>query len=229
MKDLKFIGVGGSVALEFGGNSAYLKDGKTLLLIDCCEGAAIKLKERHVFNGVENMVIGITHTHADHVAGLGVLIWYSNFILNIKPKIISNSKSFELHLKELLKLQGVKDKYFEFVDAKDVVINNCRIEMMPTTHTPALECFGIMFTDNKGKYYYTGDTNDFEHVKSLVNDSQIKKIYCEISWKSKKTHIEYEQLKTVKSDKLVLMHFEDVKLYNQAIKDQFNVANMEKN
>lgn len=161
MKDLKFIGIGGAYALGLGGNCAYLKDGKTLLLIDCCEDATSKLKENNAFCYVAEIVIAITHTHADHCAGLGTFIWYSNFILNIKPQIISNSDTFEEHLRELLKLLGVEEKFFEFVNSANVVVDNCKIEMLPTTHTKILESFGIMFADNEGKYYYTGDTNDF--------------------------------------------------------------------
>jgi len=96
--------------------------------------------------------------------------------------------------------------------------------MLKTTHTPNLECFGIMFTDKFGKYYYTGDTNDFENIKKLVNDEHLKKIYCETSNASYSVHIEYEKLKEIKSDKLILMHFEDIKLYNHAKKDGFNIA-----
>lgn len=32
--------------------------------------------------------------------------------------------------------------------------------MQRTTHTPKLQCFGIIFQDKLGKCYYTGDTND---------------------------------------------------------------------
>ena len=62
-------------------------------------------------------------------------------------------------------------------------------------------------------------SNYFENVKQLVKNEQIKKIYCEASWKSYNAHIEYEMLKEIKCDKLVLMHFEDIDLYNLAIKD----------
>ena len=53
MKDLKFIGIGGAYALELGGNCAYLKDDKILLLIDCCEDATNKLKEKNAFCDVK--------------------------------------------------------------------------------------------------------------------------------------------------------------------------------
>ena len=224
MKDLTFIGIGGAYALGLGGNCAYMKDDNTLLLLDCCEDATAKLKEKKAFANIKEITIAITHTHSDHVAGLGTLIWYSNFLLNIKPKIISNSPTFENHLRQLLKLLGVEEKFFEFISPSRVCVDNCNLDMVPTTHTPILESFGIMFSDKTGKYYYSGDTNDFDNIKRLVNDSKVKKVYCEASWKSYNAHIEYEKLKEIKCDKLVLMHFEDIDLYKLAKQDGFNVA-----
>ena len=224
MIDLKFIGIGGAYALTLGGNCAYLKDKDSLLLIDCCEDAALKLKDRNIFYNIKNITIAITHTHSDHVAGIGTLIWYSNFLLGIKPKIIKNSQSFELHMRKLLQMLGVEDKFFEFIEPSNVNVKECTLEMIPTKHTPILESFGIMFSDSDGKYYYSGDTNDFESIKNLVGDTQIKKVYCEASWESYNAHIAYQNLKNIKCDKLVLMHFEDDKLYKLAQDDGFNVA-----
>ena len=127
-----------------------------------------------------------------------------------------------------MKLLGVEEKFFEFVNSSNIMVDNCNIEMLPTTQTPILESFGIIFTDDKGKYFYTSDTNDFKNAKQFVKNEQIKKFYCEASWKSYNAHIEYEMLKEIKCDKLVLMHFEDIDLCNLAIKDGFNVATISK-
>lgn len=224
MKELTFIGVGGAFAVELGGNCAFLKDGKTLLIVDCCEDATNKLKSNNAFDGVEDLFVAITHTHADHVAGLGTLIWQCNSIFNIKPKIVSNSNSFESHLRQLLTLLGVGENLFEFVSAATVHVDGCKIEMLPTMHTPMLEAFGIMFSDSKGKYYYTGDTNDFQYVKELALDEDVKRIYCEVSRNAGNLHLVYDSLKEIKSNKFVLMHFENTDLYNLAKKDGFNVA-----
>ena len=225
MKDLQFIGIGGAYALGLGGNCAFLKEGKTLLLFDCCEDATIKLKNAGAFEGTTNIVIALTHTHADHVAGIGTLIWYCNFILNIKPQIITNSPAFKKHLSTLLSCLGVQAKFFDFIKPTQAKVGNIKIEMMPTNHTAILDCFGIMLTDQNGKYYYTGDTKDFDFVKALTQDPTVKKIYCEASWDTYDAHIKYDLLKTIKCEKLTLMHFEDEKLYALAKKDGFNVAN----
>ena len=103
MKKLKFIGVGGAMNLELGGNCCYLKDGDNLLVIDACEDATKKLVEEDAFKGVKNIYIAITHTHYDHVAGLGILIWYANFVYKIKPTIIYKTFRYKCNLKKLLK------------------------------------------------------------------------------------------------------------------------------
>lgn len=224
MIDLKFLGIGGASAVSLGGNCAYIKKDETLLLIDCCEEATTKLKDKNAFDDIKNVIVAITHTHFDHVAGLGTLIWFCNDLLQIKPKIVANSPSFETHLRKLLKLVGMPEECFEFVSQSSVKIGDCKVEMQHTTHTPTLECFGVMLSDNDGKYYYTGDTNDFETVCALTCDDQIKKIYCETCFESHGAHIEYLKLKQIKSNKLILMHFENAKLYELAKKDGFNVA-----
>ncbi|MBR1984596.1 MAG: MBL fold metallo-hydrolase [Clostridia bacterium] len=226
MKDLEFIGIGCSYALDLGGNCAYLKENEKLLLIDCCESATKKLVDKKAFEGVKEIIIAITHTHADHISGLGTLIWYCNFLLNIKPKIVRNSSSFENTLKSILTLSGVSKKHYEFIDAKTTEVGGVKIQMMPTTHSPKLECYGVMFSDDFGLYYYTGDTNDFENIKKLALDKNVKKIYTEASNESYGVHIAYKDLKTIKRDKLVLMHFEDIKLLETAKKDGFNVAKL---
>lgn len=224
MKDLEFIGIGGAYNLELGGNCAYLKEKDTLFLIDCCEEATAKLNKKGALSGVKEIIVAITHTHADHVSGLGTLIWYSNFILNIKPKIVKNSPTFVEHLTNLLTLLGVDSKFYEFIEPQTVNINGLKIDMQKTTHTEKLECFGIEFSDNLGKYYYSGDTNDIEKIKALLQNPQFKKVYCEASHESYGVHISYNDLKQINCPKLTLMHFETLALYNQAIQDGFNIG-----
>lgn len=91
MKKLSFIGIGGATNIELGGNCSYLKEEDNLLVIDMCEGATEKLEKANAFKDIKNIYVAIINTHFDHVAGLGVFIWYCNFNLNINPKIIYNN------------------------------------------------------------------------------------------------------------------------------------------
>ncbi len=224
MNKLKFLGCGSATNFEFGGNCAYLKHGNKLLLIDCCEDVTKKLIKAKAFDGIDDFTIVITHTHFDHIAGIGVLIWFCIYRLNIKPKIISNSKSFEKTLKKFLELGGVKQHHFEFISQSQFSLGDLTLEMLPTTHVKTLECFGIMFKDKNGQYYYTGDTNDFEFIKKLLKNKNIKTIYCECYESQTNTHIYYNDIKMLDRDKLVLMHFSSANLYKTAIADGFKVA-----
>ena len=223
MKRFKFIGCGGAVNLELGGNSCYLKDNDNLIIIDACEEATKKLLDDNAFDGIKNIYIAITHTHFDHVAGLGVLIWYSYIYLNIVPHIIYNDDKYKASLTELFNLTGVLDNYYTFIHEKDLSLS-FTVNMQPTEHYPNIQCFGIMFEDGEGKYYYTGDTKDYMYVRKLSEDPTVKTIYSEVATESYGVHIKYDDIKDLDKNKLVLMHFDTMDLYNKVIEDGFTPA-----
>ena len=57
MKDLEFIGIGGAYNLELGGNCAFLKEKNTLIVIDCCEDATVKLFKRCTFKNINQIIV----------------------------------------------------------------------------------------------------------------------------------------------------------------------------
>lgn len=224
MNDLKFLSIGGATNIEFGGNSCYYKDGDNLLVIDMCESVTKKLFDENAFKDVKNIYVIITHTHFDHVSGLGIFIWYCNFYLNIKPIIIYKTNKYKNTLKKLLKITGVDLKYVDFRNDSNFKINNLKIELCPTSHVNYLQCFGIMFYNNNDKFYYTGDTKDINYIRKLNSDNNVKKIYTEVATETYGVHIKYDDLLDLDKSKLVLMHFDTVELYNRAKRDNFNVA-----
>ncbi len=225
MEKLNFIGIGGATNIELGGNCCFLKNKGSLLIVDACEEATKKLIEVDAFKDIKNIYIVITHTHYDHVAGLGVLIWYSNFYLNIIPQIIYNDDEYKFTLSRLLRITGVDEKLFAFVD-ESLLNFDFSINMKPTTHAPNLQCFGIMFEDSEGKYYYTGDTNDFNYVRELSKDASVKTIYSEVATETYGVHIKYDDIKDLDKDKLILMHFDTMDLYKKVISDGFKTASI---
>ena len=223
MEKLKFIGYGGATNVKLGGNCSYIIDNDNLLIIDACEEATNKLLKNKVFRNIKNVYIAITHTHYDHVGGLGVLIWYLAYELKIIPKIIYNDETYKKTLSELFSITGVKEKTYNFIHEKDLKLS-FKVNMLPTTHTDDLQCFGIMFTDKLGKYYYTGDTNDIEFIKKLSSDDSVKTIYCEVSEDSPKKHIVLNDLLNLNKKKFILMHFTSNKVYKKAKRNSFKTA-----
>lgn len=223
VKQLNFIGTGGATNAALGGNCCYIKSGDSLLMIDVCGEATKKLLDCGAFSGVKRIYIAITHAHYDHVGGLGVLIWYSNFILNLIPQIICSDELFQQTLNELLTITGVERRLYEFVDEKTLDLD-FSIHMQPTPHSSDMQCFGIMFEDKDGKYYYTGDTRDIDYVRKLSDDASVKTIYTEVAEQTFDMHIKYEDLIDLDRNKLVLMHFGTLRLYERAKRDGFRVA-----
>ena len=223
MEKLNFIGIGGATAAELGGNCCYIKSGSRLLIIDACEEATKRLLDAGAFNGVGKIYVALTHAHYDQVAGLGVLIWYSNFYLNIIPQIICNDEPFKQTLNELLKLTGVDSKFYEYADEKKADLD-FSIHMQPTPHSPNMQCFGIMFEDKNGKYYCSGDTRDIDYLRKLAFDDSVKTIYFEVAEQTYGVHIKYEDIIDLDKNKPVLMHFDTMRLYERVKKDGFRTA-----
>ncbi|MBR3322253.1 MBL fold metallo-hydrolase [Candidatus Saccharibacteria bacterium] len=227
MKQLNFIGIGGATTIELGGNCCYIKNNNNLLIIDVCEEATKKLLNTSAFNNINKIYIILTHTHYDHIAGLGVLLWYSNFYLNKTPQIVYNNEAYKQSLIELLRITGVTDKFYNFINEKSLNFD-FSVNMQPTSHVSYLQCFGIMFKDEFGKYYYTGDTKDIDYIRKLSTDEVIKTIYCEVAEETYDVHIKYEDIMDLDKNKLILMHFDTYRLYKRAIKDGFRIAQMAK-
>ena len=82
--------------------------------------------------------------------------------------------------------------------------------------------------ESKKKYdrvhfaYKFRDGLSAENVKEKIMDESFVKIYCEVGENSP-VHIEFDELKKLDKDKLVLMHFQSEKLYFKAKKEGFNV------
>lgn len=221
MKDLVFYGIGGALNSDFYPNCAALIEKNNFVVIDPNYNCVQKLLKNKVLSDkTNNIYIVITHTHADHISGLGALIWQCGIVFKKTPIILANSKTFINHLDKLIQMMGVDKKYYKFSTSNKIKFENIIIKAKKTLHTPDLECFGVEFQDEQGKYYYSGDTRDLDYIKKINNDKNYKKIYVEIS-NYPKSHIDYEQIKKFENtSKLVAMHFETKELYNQANKDK---------
>ena len=79
----------------------------------------------------------------------------------------------------------------------------------------------IIFNKDNKKTLYTSDSNDFEYLKEKINDKNFVKIYSEVGTSS--VHMDYNLIKTLNKEKLVLMHIESMNLYNQVIKDEYKI------
>jgi len=219
MKDLIFCGIGSALETEFNNNCAIYLDKKDILIIDPNENSVKYLINKKILTEkTKNVTIAITHTHSDHISGLGQLIWQCAIRFKIVPIIISNSITFQKSLKKLLTLMGIDKSYYIFSENNVYNTANVCIEMIKTKHTKDLECFGIILKDDKYKIYYSGDTNDFKQISNIILDKTFNRIYLELSHYPK-SHIEYNDIKKLKNlNKIIAMHLTK-EIYEEIIKD----------
>lgn len=221
MKELQFFGIGGALNHNFAPNCAALINKHNFVIIDPnvhCIGKLIK--NEILSEQTTEIIIIITHTHADHISGLGALIWQCGIIYKKTPIILANSKKFKKHIEKLLTMMGIDKQYYTFSQKNNITFNDINIQARKTIHTPDLDCFGIEFQDANGKYYYSGDTKELEYIKTIGNNDDYKDVYVEVS-NYPKSHLDYEIVKNFTgAKKFIAMHFESLQLYEQVKKEK---------
>lgn len=219
---LDFIGVGGAFNTELGSNSAYIKENNKIIFLDFGLDTFSKVVKYELINNVEEIYVLITHLHGDHVGGLPTFIQYCYLCFNKKVRIINNSSTFNIELIKLLKITAVEENNYEFVNVNDLPFR-FKINLRPTTHTPLLECYSVIFVDEDNKkILYTSDSNDIEFLKKAIKDDSFIKIYTEIG-EHPHVHMDYNEVKALNKTKLVLMHIESPSLYKKILNEGYKV------
>ena len=219
--ELNFIGIGGAFNTELGSNAAYIKEDNKILFIDFGLDTFEKVVKHKLIDDVNEVYVLLTHLHGDHVGGLPTFIQYSYICFNKRVKLINNSESFTNEVQKLLKITAVQETNYGFVDINTLPFS-FKVRLRLTTHTPLLECYSIIFVEEQGKTLYTSDSNDIEYLKQAIDDSTFTKIYTEVG-ETPSVHTDYKELKLLDKSKLVLMHIESMKLYEEVLKQGYKV------
>ena len=219
---LTFLGRGSAFTDEQ--NSAYFVENDDLVLIDCPMSSFEKLNDMNMtlFNHVYVLV---THTHGDHISGIGMLIDLLQFSVKTPITIVAPSKEVEADLKYLLSnLEGCADSWYGLTNADDFR-KDWFVCSIPTTHTEQLagKCFGYCLTVEGKRTVYTGDTNTIEPFEKYLEDGSYA--YIEMSAYRAPVHLycvdmldkvrEY----TSRGVHVYLMHMDDEKRIAAVMKD----------
>lgn len=168
---LKFVGHGSAFNTKLGNNSAYIKEGNTLFLIDCGSNTFDRIKEQNLLNGVEKIYVLITHTHPDHVGSLGDLIFYSYYSMGkMGEPCVTVLSPKDVLVELLLKVMGVNsDLYNTEKFDEDMFINEdgfqIFLEGRKVNHVKELNCYAYVLTYKDETCYYSGDSNEiFDNI-----------------------------------------------------------------
>ncbi|MCR4671179.1 MAG: diguanylate cyclase [Saccharofermentans sp.] len=219
---LKFLGRGSAFTAEH--NSAYLTVDKDLILLDCSMTSFIALKEKYL-SGFENIYILVTHTHGDHISGIGMLIDYVFFTSKTKVVVVAPSSEVKEDIYYFLsRLEGCSDSWYELLESKDLA-KNWMIRSVPVEHTEELKgrCFGYCLNIDGKNVIYTGDTNSLDPFEEYLTAGSV--LYTEISAHKTGVHIFCEDIKdkikelTSRGIKVYLMHLDDEEKIKEVMKD----------
>ncbi len=209
---LTFLGRGSAFTDQH--TSAYFVDGNDLVIIDCSMSAFQKLNNRDL-SGYEHIYILVTHTHGDHVSGIGMLIDLVYFLLKKPITVAAASEEVISDLRYLLRnIEGCSDDWYELITA-DKLGKDWFLGSIPTTHTAELagKCFGYRLKVEGKNVVYTGDTGIIEPYREYITEGTY--LYMEVSAYKSAVHLYCEDVKdiisgyTSKGVHVFLMHMDD--------------------
>ena len=222
---LKFLGRGSGFSDNH--NTAFFMKGSTLVLLDCSIMAFLKLKNGLIdqvgaedktsssSTSCDDIVVLVTHTHSDHVAGIPMLIQYSYFVWKKNVTIIAPCEEVKENLAYCFdNMEGINKDAYEMITADESNLPWLR-NTIPTMHVKELEgkCFGYNLEIDGTNVVYTGDTCRIEDFLDYLENGSI--LYTECSSTDVIVHtpiekiLEYDQLFAEKNIQVYLMHLDD--------------------
>ena len=235
---LEFIGTGSAFNTSLGNNSAFIRKGNILFMIDCGSSTYSRLLESDMLDGVNTIYVLITHTHPDHIGSLGDLVFhgYYNMGTLFTPSVrIMYPK--KLKVPELLELMGV-DKFMyhkhDITDCQNTIITDnftIAVEPVPVNHVPNLYCYGYIIKYENEVLYYSGDSNAIPaDILKMLYDGKFDYFYqdtCYAHYEGN-VHLSLQNLESLIGydfrDKVYCMHLDNSFDISEAQKLGFNVV-----
>lgn len=183
---LKFLGRGCAFADE--NNAAFFTENNELILIDCPAAAFQKVKKMSLEN-FDKIYILVTHTHGDHIGGIGTMLQFAWFVLNNPVTIAAPSEKVKEDLLiQLTQIEGCEKEWFNIITVNQLH-KKWFVSAIATTHAKTLDgkCFGYQLEIDGSKVIYTGDTAVLTpYLKLLKPDSYF---YTEAAYYKSDVHI----------------------------------------
>ncbi|MFX0089199.1 MAG: MBL fold metallo-hydrolase [Candidatus Hodarchaeota archaeon] len=161
---IRFLGTSASIPTISRTTSSILVNDD--LLLDCGEGTTQKLLNLNPKDASLERIktIAITHSHADHIAGLIAILWTMWLSGRISPLRIIGPDNVKDSIDRLLKCVNTPIEAFKFrFDVEIMKSGEKRGELstLRTIHSPVNLAYRI---ERKGGVCYTGDTAPFQKL-----------------------------------------------------------------
>lgn len=161
----------------FGNNHTsafFFTESNDIVVIDCPISTFQKLRKADL-TGHEHIYVLITHTHGDHIGGLGLFVQHVFFNLHKKVTIVAPSKEVASDLQTVLTIEGNEADWYQLITSDFITEENWFVSCVLTEHSPQLKgkCFGYVFVISGKAVIYTGDTSTlkpFEPYFQMCNE-----------------------------------------------------------
>jgi ribonuclease BN (tRNA processing enzyme) len=180
---LSFIGSGSALNTALGNNSAFIRTGESILLLDCGSTTFSRMQSLSVLDDIKKIFVLITHRHPDHIASLGDLIFYAHFILKADVNVLTPD---DQNVAELLEYMGVQRELYSLVKLNmeyklrnsDLAID---ITFIPVQHVADMDCYGYIIRHKDISIFYSGDASNIpDSVLQLFEKQEIDYIYQDV-------------------------------------------------
>ena len=220
---LKFFGRGSGFADEH--TSAYFSaENKEMVIIDCPVSTFQKLKHMDL-SEYKKFCVLITHTHGDHIGGLGLFVQYAFFTLKKPVVVVAPSTSVIKDIATVLTIEGNELSWCKLVTVADIVGREWFCDFILTKHSPQLEnkCFGYHLIVDDTNIIYTGDTSTLEPFLPYLTEGSV--LYVDTSVYYGMIHLKLEDALNDfiklnnKGVKVYLMHLDDAAAAEKIVAD----------
>ena len=142
---LQFFGRGSAFADQH--NAAFFREQGDLILLDC-PGTAFQKVKRFDWSNVFNVYVLITHTHGDHIGGLGTLLQYLFFTQHKRLTVVAPSELVREDLQlQLIRIEGCQPEWFSLLTVQQLQKPWLqRAVLTEHTDTLRLKCYGYVLT-----------------------------------------------------------------------------------
>ncbi|MDF2840735.1 MAG: hypothetical protein K0Q99_1507 [Clostridia bacterium] len=215
---LNFIGSGSALNTALGNNSAFIKEGSSILFIDCGSTTFSRIQSLNILDSIKEIYVLITHRHPDHISSLGDLIFYAHYIQKADINVLTPD---EENVSKLLEYMGVQRELYHLTKlTKEYKLKNSDFEMNITAlsvqHIAEMDCYGYTIRYKDIELFYSGDSKNIpDHVLERFEKQEINYIYqdvCSYDY-PENPHMHFEKLCEVIQEKdrsrLFCMHYDE--------------------